>query len=34
MRYSLFNVIVNGLTGNRFTGPAWREASRSRTTTW
>ena len=27
MRYSLFNVIVNGLTGNRFTGPAWRDAS-------
>ena len=25
MRYSLFNVIVNGLTGNRFTGPAWRD---------
>ena len=27
MRYSLFNVIVNGLTGNRFTGPAWRDAA-------
>ena len=27
MRYSLFNVIVNGLTGNRFTGRAWRDAS-------
>jgi methylglutamate dehydrogenase subunit A len=26
MRYSLLNVIVNGLTGNRFTGPAWRDA--------
>ena len=25
MRYSLLNVIVNGLTGNRFTGPAWRD---------
>jgi sarcosine oxidase subunit beta len=27
MRYSLLNVIVNGLTGNRFTGPAWRDAA-------
>ena len=26
MRYSLFNVIVNGLTGNRFAEPAWRDA--------
>ncbi|MDI9850134.1 sarcosine oxidase subunit beta family protein [Rhodoblastus sp. 17X3] len=25
MRYSLFNVIVNGLTGNRFATPAWRD---------
>ena len=27
MRYSLFNVIVNGLTGNRFAEPAWRDAT-------
>ncbi|WP_374545704.1 sarcosine oxidase subunit beta family protein [Rhodoblastus sp.] len=27
MRYSLFNVIVNGLTGNRFAEPAWRDAA-------
>ncbi|EJW10548.1 Sarcosine oxidase beta subunit [Rhodovulum sp. PH10] len=27
MRYSLFNIVVNGLTGNRFTEPAWRAAT-------
>lgn len=27
MRYSLFNVIVNGLTKNRFAEPAWRDAA-------
>lgn len=25
MRYSLLNVVVNGLTGNRFAKPAWRD---------
>ncbi|HSI41951.1 MAG TPA: sarcosine oxidase subunit beta family protein [Xanthobacteraceae bacterium] len=27
MRYSLFNVVLNGLTGQRFAGPAWRDAA-------